>query len=470
MAGKSDIPAGGHFIEKFARHALAPSPRDFPDAAVRQAELLLLDTIAAGIGARGEASAQGVLDCVREMGGAPQCTVIGEARKTGAPQAVLANGMLMRALDMNDYVPALPSGEFGGHPSDNICVALAAAELSGASGRDALAAIIIGYEIYGRAYALMQRGGAWDNVTVSGFAAPVIAGRLLRLDAAQLANALSLSLSRAATSAMVRVADVSSAKSLANPLVAQNAMQACILAKHGATGPMPLFEHERAMQSVFPHLEALEELLAPFTPPQVDMAASIKDYPCLATGQTVAAAGLACHRQFGGQADHIEAVEIAMADTRQIREHLVDASRNDPRTREAADHSYQFIFAAAYLDGAFGLEQFEKQLWNAPAARALIAKISLVCDPQINALAPGGFPCRARIRTRTGSTHVAEIAYPPGFSRGRLDEAAILEKFQRLATPHLPAPQRDRIAATCLRARELPSISALMRLLGGRGA
>ena len=465
MAARSGIPTGEHFIEKFARHVLAPSARDFSGAVLRQAELLVLDTIACGIGARGEASARGVLAGVAEMGGAPRCTIIGQAWKTGAPQAVLANGMLIRVLDMNDYVSALAGGEFGGHPSDNICVALAAAEMAGASGLDMLAAIIIGYEIYGRAYGLMQRGGTWDNVTVSGFAATVMAGRLMGLDATRLAHALSLSLSRAATSAMVRVADVSSAKSLANPLVAQNAMQACILARHGATGPMPLFEHARAMQSVFPHLDALEGMLAPFTDPRVIMAASIKDYPCLATGQTIAAAGLACHEKFGEDISRVEAIEITMADTRQIREHLVDASRNDPRTREAADHSYQFIFGAAFLDGAFGLEQFDNELWNEPAMRALISKITLTCDAGINALAPGGFPCRITMRTTAGDIRVLEVSHPPGFSRGGLDEAAILAKFERLARPHLCASHRAGIVATCLRGRDLASIGELMQLL-----
>ena len=63
------------------------------------------------------------------MGGAPQCTVIGSATKTSAPNAVLVNGSLIRILDLNDYVNT-KSGQIGGHPSDNIPVALAAGEMS----------------------------------------------------------------------------------------------------------------------------------------------------------------------------------------------------------------------------------------------------------------------------------------------------------------------------------------------------
>ena len=205
MAGKSALPKGSHFIEKFARHALAAGAGEFPEAAWRQAELLLLDTIACGFSGHGEHSAEACVGIIREGGGAPQCTVIGDRQKTGATQATFANGVLIRVHDLNDYVPSI-GGEFGGHPSDNIPVALAAGELMHASGRDTLAAIIIGYEIYGRSMGLLDRGGAWDNVSGSGFAAPVMAGLLLKVDETRLAHALSLSISRAATSALARQA------------------------------------------------------------------------------------------------------------------------------------------------------------------------------------------------------------------------------------------------------------------------
>ena len=111
--------------------------------------------------------------------------MIGSATKTSAPTAVLVNGSLIRILDLNDYVNT-KSGQIGGHPSDNIPVALAAGELAGASGRDILAAIVIGYEIYGRFKDTMDRNSDWDGVTVSGFVAPAMAGRLMRLDARKL--------------------------------------------------------------------------------------------------------------------------------------------------------------------------------------------------------------------------------------------------------------------------------------------
>src|ERR1700751_1519390 len=133
-------------IEKLAGWMLAPRAEDIPEATVKQAKLLLLDTIGCGYAALHEETSRAVLATLADTGGAPQCTVIGTPGKTSAPNAVLVNGALIRILDLNDYVNN-PKGEIGGHPSDNIPVALAAGEMSRAPGREIIAAIVLGYEI-----------------------------------------------------------------------------------------------------------------------------------------------------------------------------------------------------------------------------------------------------------------------------------------------------------------------------------
>src|SRR4029077_866564 len=104
-------------------------------------------------------------------------------------------------------------------------------------------AIVVGYEIYGRLKELMDRDSDWDGVTVSGFAAPAMAGRLMGLDPMKLAQALALSGARAITPLAVRQGEISGAKNVANALVAQSGVQSTILAKYGMTGPLDLFEN-----------------------------------------------------------------------------------------------------------------------------------------------------------------------------------------------------------------------------------
>jgi 2-methylcitrate dehydratase len=287
---------GPGVVEQLAAWVLATRAHDLSQAAVRQAKLLLLDTIGCGFAALNEQSARALLEVVEASGGAPQCTVIGQTRRTSAPNAALANGTLVRILDFNDYVNAR-GGDLGGHPSDNIPVALAAGELSGALGREVIAAVVLGYEIFGRCKELMERDSAWDGVTVSGLAAPAMAGRLMGLDRGRLAHAIALSAARAVTSTAVRFGDISAAKSIANALVAQNGVQAALLAERGITGPLDLFENPRGMREVFCKGDAATALTAPLPAESYIMAANVKAFPCLATGQSVVAAGIEMHRR-----------------------------------------------------------------------------------------------------------------------------------------------------------------------------
>src|SRR5262245_5925058 len=203
---KAVKPQGPGAVEQLANWIQSQRSQDIPAAAVNQAKLLLLDSVGCGFAAFAEESAQTMLDTLKDLGGLPQCTVLRTMTKTSAPNAILINGSLIRILDLNDYVNTR-SGQIGGHPSDNIPVALAAAEMSGASGIDVLAAIVVGYEVYGRFKEVMARETNWDGVTVSGFAAPAMAGRLMGLDVEKLSQAIALSGARAVTPLAVRQGD-----------------------------------------------------------------------------------------------------------------------------------------------------------------------------------------------------------------------------------------------------------------------
>src|SRR5262249_1487975 len=313
--------------------------RDLSQAAVLQAKLLLLATIGCGFAALDEQSARALLAVVEASGGAPQCTIIGRARRTSATNAVLANGALVRILDFNDYVNA-KGGDLGGHPSDNIPVALAAGELSGTSGHEVVAAVVLGYEIFGRCKELMERDSAWDGVTVSGLAAPAMAGRLMGLDHGRLAHAIALSAARAATSTAVRFGDISAAKSIANALVAQNGMQAALLAERGITGPLALFENPRGRREGFCKGEAAAAALTgPLPAESYIMAANVKAFPCLATGQSVVAAGIEMHRRLRGAVERLSRFRLVIPDTSGLRRQKDDPGRIKPASREAADHS-----------------------------------------------------------------------------------------------------------------------------------
>jgi 2-methylcitrate dehydratase len=461
MAKKHTLQRPGT-VEKLADWTLTIRADDIPSPVLHQAKLLLLDTIGCGYAALDEDAARAVIAALAETGGAPQCTVIGDTSKTSAPSAVLRNGALVRILDLNDYVNTT-RGQSGGHPSDNIPVALAAAEMSVASGRDLLAAIVVGYEIYGRLREAMQDMADWDGIMVSGFAVPAMAARLMKLDRLTLANALALSGARSPTPLVVRHGAISAAKSVANALIAQNGMQATLLARHGITGPLDLFESPHGLGALFPALDGA--LTAPLAADCHIMGCHVKAYPCLATGQSIVHAGLDIHRQIGGDIGRLGNVTVAIADTPSLRRQKDDAGRIDPRSREAADHSFNFLAAVAMVDGAFGLAQFANERWNDATVRAVMGRLQIVCDKTLNARSPGGFPCAIRAHGTDGKDYQAEVLDPPGFSRHRLDAAAVTEKFHRITANRLPPAARERIVASVMALEASPSVADVIAAL-----
>jgi 2-methylcitrate dehydratase len=458
----SHIKSGA--IEQLAQWILTPRSEDIPSSAMQQAKLLLLDTIGCGYAALDELGARAVLATHAELGGAPTCSVIGSAAKTNAPNAVLVNGALIRILDLNDYVND-SKGEIGGHPSDNIPVAVAAGETSGVPGREVVAAIVLGYEIFGRAKALIARDSVWDGVTVSGLVAAAMAGRLMGLEAAQVANALALSAARSPTPLAVRHGAISAAKSFANALVAQNGMQAALLARHGVTGPLDLFENPLGLAPVFAQGELAATLTAPLPPEGYIMRANIKAYPCLATGQAIVAAGIALHEKIKGEVARLRHVRVAMADMPFLRRQKDDPGRINPSSREAADHSFNFLAAVSLIDGEFGLAQFDNERWNDPKVRAVMAKLEITVDSELNCRSPGSFPCVMTARDDAGREIVVEVPEPPGLSRRGLDEAAVTRKFNVIAASHLDADSRSRIIEAALSLDREPSCARMTQAL-----
>ncbi|MFM1816328.1 MAG: hypothetical protein RLZ98_3023 [Pseudomonadota bacterium] len=456
------VPAAVHqhptALEKLAAWTLSVSDANLPAGAYRAARLLLLDTVGCALAGWHEEVARGVAATVCNESGAGRCQVIGNRLKVGAAGAVLLNGVLARVLDLNDYVANDPAagGELGGHPSDNISVALAAAEISGCCGRDLLAAVVVGYEVFARAAALMEKRSSWDRSSVSGLVAPAMAGRLLGLGERELAHALALSAARCATSAMVRSGDISAAKSLANALVAENGYRAVELARHGITGPLAILEHPNGMREVFTALDLLAGLDAPMPDEPYIMRARIKAYPCVATSQSLAAAAIALHARVAARRDEIERIVLRMADYPVIRRHQSEPVRKMPDCREAADHSFPFVAVVGMLDGAIGHGQFENERWAEPLTRALMERVEMTTDPDLNARSSAGYPARIEVSFAGGETIAAEVLEPPGGGAGGLDEAQVLAKFERTTEGLIDPAQCRRI------------IDAVMSLEGSR--
>jgi 2-methylcitrate dehydratase len=228
------------------------------------------------------------------------------------------------------------------------------------------------------------------------------------------------------------------------------------------TGPLDLFENPHGLQAIFDKFDLAATITDPLPADSYVMSAHMKAYPCLATGQGVVAAGLDIHRQVGGDVGKLARIRVAIADTPSLQRQKDDPGRIDPKSREAADHSFNFLAAVALVDGKFGLAQFEKDRWNDPNVRAVMAKLDIVCDAGLNPRSPGGFPCAMHATGTDGRSYVAEVLDPPGFSRKGIDPKAVLDKFNAVTEDRLSAASRQRVIDAAMNLDKAPSAAALM--------
>lgn len=167
-----------------------------PEAALRQSYRLLLDTLGVAIGAVELPPARSLLAEIQSWGGTPEAAILASDHRTSAVQAAYANAYLANVLDADETL--LNHAHIA---TAIVAGALAVAERIGASGRDLLDAIAVGYEVAARiglSYRTWQMTDGqpdWSPVTGYSwvvFGVTAAAGRLISLDAERMASAFGI--------------------------------------------------------------------------------------------------------------------------------------------------------------------------------------------------------------------------------------------------------------------------------------
>ena len=281
---------------------------------------------------------------------------------------------------------------------------------------------------------------------------------------ARQAQALALAAARTAVPKIVRKGEMSAGKSIANALVAQSGVLAALLAAKGITGPKEALDHEDGLHQVFAPDRGLARLWAPPAQPLEIMSAHMKSYPSIGTSQTMVTAALEMRKKLGGKLDRIESLEVVMSDVPAIRKQQADKSRSNPRTREAADHSFSFLPCVTLVDGELTVRQFENERWNDPAIRKLMDKVTLSVAADLRDRAPGSMPCRLKAKLAGGEEIVCECLFPPGhsFANKGLNPEAVKAKFHAVTASVIDEATRDRIVERVLAMDKQPSIAGVM--------
>src|SRR3954469_22718471 len=165
---------------------------DCPPEVIHQAKRCTLETVACALGGSRTPLARAAMQTLQRMGDGGTSTVVGCGRRAAPDRAAFVNGVAANALDYDGGV--VLQGHYGGTV---IFATLAMAELSNATGREFVEAVVAAYEVTTR-IGEATRPSPEHRRLVSGygphqgFAAVVAAGRLLGLDVERMIHAFGI--------------------------------------------------------------------------------------------------------------------------------------------------------------------------------------------------------------------------------------------------------------------------------------
>ena len=352
-----------------AEFAAALEPQAIPETCRRGARIGMLDCVGVMIAGAKEEAPRIVATMVAAStanDGAPEIPC---GRNLAPADAALVNGTAGHVLDYDDVA-------VDGHTSAVLTPAILAEGWAlGASGEEALAAYVAGYEVWALLKEIepgrMHMRGFHPTAIWGTPACAAACARLNRLDAGQTANAVAI----AASLAGGLVANFGSmTKSLHAGRAAQAGVLAARLAKAGFTGAADVFEHDAGFVDAHspsgrPNVQEHDWQLGTNWR-MLESGINVKRYPmCYAT-----------HRAIDAMLDLVGEHDLAPQSVAAINVRIGDAQKlmlrnHDPATALEGKFSMEFALAAALTARRVSLQELDDAFVRRADVRAVMRKV-----------------------------------------------------------------------------------------------
>ncbi|MFN3825574.1 MAG: MmgE/PrpD family protein [Pseudorhodobacter sp.] len=419
-----------------ADFAVATQTAAIPTEVTARAGALLSDLVGSAVRAAQEAeSTPSVLAMLTHMGmdGPGPCTVFGLNRRYGPAAAALLNGTFGHSLDFDDT-----HADSSLHPSAPVVpAALAAAEMTGASGADLLAAVVVGFEVCCRLGMALDptahyARGFHPTATAGTFGAAAAAGRLFGLDAAAMASAFGIAASQASGSLQFLVNGAWNKRYQVGE-AAMKGLIAATLAREGFKGAADAIDGKHGFLPGYSGASDPARAVAGLGEVWETLRIGVKPYPACRYTHAAVDGLLQFRAEHGWKAHEVEAVTVGL---HQNGITLVGAPLAEKRRALSivdGQFSMPFAVAAALLRGQFGWDDYD--LLGQPATDALSDRVEVIRDQSLEGLR---HPFGATLSvTARGETHRLRIPDPSGEPETFPTADASAAKFRALAGPVL---------------------------------
>ena len=446
----------------WAEYAVNLTYEDLSAKAIAAAKMFLYDSFGCALGGSKTEDFAILAEVFGEIGGRGECSVIGSNLKTDVRSASLINGVAIRALDYNDvYWKQDPS-----HPSDLLPAAFCVGEREKRSGKDLIVAVVIAYELEMRmceaAFPGVREVGL-HHATLTQFVAPVVAGKMLNLNAEQITNAIGIAGAHNVTLGAVTAGKLTMMKNTVDPMATESGVFAALLAQKGFCGTTPIFEGREGLFEAVGEDWKPEVLTENLGETFKITDCSIKPFPSEALTHAPISAVLDLVLTHDLQPEQIETIEIFTL--KRAAEILADEKKYVIDSRETADHSLPYCIAAAIVRRRLTPHEFNKESLKDARILENVPKIKAVLAPEFESRFPAEQPCKVLIKLTNGETLTKERAYPKGDPRDQLSTEELQGKFAILADGILDNERQTKFFEAVDDLENITEIGDLMKLL-----
>jgi 2-methylcitrate dehydratase PrpD len=447
--------------QKLAQFVADFRSSDLPDEVIRYAKLLTYD----GIGTLAAATHPLITSSARigafagSQGGPPEATLIGRDAKVGVVNAVLANGTLGYACDMEPHHP-----EAILHPiSIMIPTALALSQAHGRSGPDFMTAIVLGCEMTYRVSMAMDPKqlyaiGFHPSAVCGTFGAAAAAAHLLDLDAEQTVRAFGLAALQ--TSGLMAWEDDPNedARPFQMGMAARNGVTAAMLAHGGFGGPDRIFDGGHTVLDAFSRAPSDEPLLDGLGEKWDGvMELAIKPYSCVSFLHPALDALDSLLGREKLQASDIAAIQLRFAASGC---HCVD---DNP----LKSHCAQYVLPVRVGRGELSfIDLFDDRRISDPEVARLARATSVVHDHgDLEALFPDFYAGEVTLELKDGRRVIERSDIARGYPEAPLSTGDITAKFDTLVGSVATDERRGALHEMAGAVMELADMSDLAALL-----
>ncbi len=439
---------------RIARYCRSVRPDQLPKDVVHEVKRRVLDSVATALGAwqtEVAPAAVRVAASVAPAGERP-AEVLGYLPGSALEYAAFANATMVRTLDYNDtYLAKEPA-----HPSDNIAAVIAAAQVYGHTGPEAILGIANAYEVQCRlcdANSLRAKG--IDHVTYGNLSVAASVGAMTRMSEDAIVHALGIAGVAHTAIRQTREGEMPNWKAAAFANAGRNGLFAVRAARSGFTGPTPIFEGVKGIESVLTGNFDLV-LAKDGEAPAMILKTYIKPAPVEYHAQSAVEIAVDM-RNKGVNWRDVASIKVR---THKASYEIIGRSPEkwDPRSKETADHSLPYCIAIALAEGPVTLASFDEHKYRDQEMLEFLKKIEIVEDPAFTAMYGDGFANHLRVTMKDGKVHEGEARYPLGHPKNPMSDVQIEEKFRQLAEGLLPRDVQEDFIARCWSMEQMVSL------------